>query len=107
LIRDGWNRWKRWKHQIRRRSNAPSRRSLPRSDSAATLEVFEDRSGGAATLGQLDALDGPSETALVDGDDALFDGLDDIVDVRGRRPNVRSRARAPDPEISNFLQLPR
>ena len=80
------------------------RRSLPRSDSAATLEVLEDRSGGAATL---DALDAPSEAASLDGDDALFDGLDDIVDVRGRRPNARSRARAPAPEISNFLQLPR
>ena len=64
------------------------RRSLPRSDSAATLEVLEDRSGGAATLDALDAL---SEAASLDGDDALFDGLDDIVDVRRPRPNARSR----------------
>ena len=61
----------------------PPRRSLPRSDSAATLEVLE-RSGS----GTLDGPDAPSEGASLDGDDALFDGLDDIVDVRGRRPNV-------------------
>jgi hypothetical protein len=42
------NRWK--KTKIRRPQNAPLRRSLPRSDSAATLEVLEDRSGGAATV---------------------------------------------------------
>ena len=60
----------------------PPRRSLPRSDSAATLEVLE-RSGS----GTLDGSDAPSESTSLDGDDALFDGLDDIVDVRGRRPN--------------------
>ena len=42
-----------------------------------------DRNGGAATF---DGLDAPSEAASLDGDDALFDGLDDIVDVRGPRP---------------------
>ena len=85
-----------------RHHTRPPRRSLPRSDSAATLEVLE-RSGS----GTLDGPDAPSEGGSLDNDDALFDGLDDIVDVRGRRPKDLGATTRRLRKFRKLLQPPR